>query len=183
MTGGIGRAALTDFYRQSFIFSNSDDTDLELLSRTIGIDRIIDEFIFKFTHDRVLDWLLPGVPPTYVHVEVPFTSVVNVRGDRLYHEHISWDNCTVLRQVGLLPEYLPFPHPVAKAVNGVNGTNGVNGNNGVNGVNETNGVNGTHKEKTWEYRVPTIGIEQAQKMRDRNCLPSNHMLEWKARQV
>lgn len=30
---------------------------MELLSRTIGIDRVIDEFLFKFTHDKELDWL------------------------------------------------------------------------------------------------------------------------------
>jgi len=57
MTGGVGRTALTSFYRQNFIFLNSVDTSMELLSRTIGIDRIIDEFLFKFTHDKELDWL------------------------------------------------------------------------------------------------------------------------------
>jgi carboxymethylenebutenolidase len=57
MTGGIGRDRLTNFYRHNFIFNNSADTELELISRTIGIDRVIDEFIFKFTHDRELDWL------------------------------------------------------------------------------------------------------------------------------
>jgi carboxymethylenebutenolidase len=57
MTGGVGRASLTQFYRDNFIFLNSADTELELVSRSIAIDRIIDEFIFKFTHDRVIDWL------------------------------------------------------------------------------------------------------------------------------
>ena len=57
MTGGVGRSRLTEFYRNNFIFNNSTDTDLELVSRTIGIDRVIDEFIFKFTHDREIDWL------------------------------------------------------------------------------------------------------------------------------
>lgn len=57
MTGGIGRRALTDFYRNHFIFSNPGDTKLELISRTVGSDRVIDEFIFSFTHDRVVDWL------------------------------------------------------------------------------------------------------------------------------
>ena len=60
MTGGIGRAALTDFYRNHFVFNNPDDTALELVSRTVGIDRVIDEFLFSFTHDRMIDWL-------YVH--------------------------------------------------------------------------------------------------------------------
>jgi carboxymethylenebutenolidase len=57
LTGGIGRAKLTDFYRDHFVFNNPEDTALELVSRTVGIDRVIDEFIFSFTHDRVIDWL------------------------------------------------------------------------------------------------------------------------------
>jgi carboxymethylenebutenolidase len=57
MTGGIGRKALTVFYRNHFIFNNPADTNLELVSRTVGVDRVIDEFIFSFTHDKVIDWL------------------------------------------------------------------------------------------------------------------------------
>lgn len=57
LTGGIGRGALSQFYRDNFIYSNSDDAELELLSRTIGIDRIIDEFIFKFTHKQEVPWM------------------------------------------------------------------------------------------------------------------------------
>lgn len=57
LTGGIGRAKLTSFYRDHFIFSNPDDAVLELVSRTVGIDRIVDEFLFNCTHDRVIDWL------------------------------------------------------------------------------------------------------------------------------
>lgn len=57
LTGGVGRAKLTDFYRHHFIFNNPTDTALELVSRTVGIDRVIDEFIFQFTHDRIIDWL------------------------------------------------------------------------------------------------------------------------------
>lgn len=167
MTGGIGRDSLTHFYAHNFIFNNSADTELELLSRTTGIDRIVDEFLFKFTHDRELDWLLPGVPATNLKAEVPFTAVVNIRGDRLYHEHISWDQGTVLAQLGLLPEYLPFPYAVP---NGSNGTNGVNGTSGA-------------EHKQWEYRVPVAGIQTAQKMRDRNAVLSNQMFEYKPRAV
>lgn len=57
MTGGIGRAKLSHFYQHNFIFNNSADTELELISRTMGIDRIVDEFIFKFTHDQEIDWM------------------------------------------------------------------------------------------------------------------------------
>lgn len=57
MTGGVGRASLTEFYREDFIFSNSADAELELISRTIGIDRVVDEFIFKCTHDQEIPWM------------------------------------------------------------------------------------------------------------------------------
>ena len=57
MTGGIGRERLTNFYRHHFIFNNPADTAMELVSRTVGIDRVIDEFIFSFTHDKVIDWM------------------------------------------------------------------------------------------------------------------------------
>lgn len=57
MTGGIGRAKLSHFYQHSFIHSNAADTALELTSRTLGIDRVVDEFIFTFTHDQRIDWM------------------------------------------------------------------------------------------------------------------------------
>lgn len=57
LTGGIGRSKLTNFYRHHFVFNNPEDTALELVSRTVGVDRVIDEFIFSFTHDKEIDWL------------------------------------------------------------------------------------------------------------------------------
>ncbi|RMJ11425.1 hypothetical protein BHE90_009674 [Fusarium euwallaceae] len=154
LTGGIGRQKLTNFYRHNFIFNNSADTELELISRTLGINTVVDEFIFKFTHDREIDWLLPGVPPTGLKAEVPFTAVVNIRGDRLYHEHISWDQGTVLKQLGLMPDYLPFPYDLPDA-----------------------------KAGSFEYRVPVAGSEGAVKMRDRNGVPSNEMFKFEGRKT
>ncbi|OJJ33529.1 hypothetical protein ASPWEDRAFT_744861 [Aspergillus wentii DTO 134E9] len=55
MTGGIGRDQLTHFYRDHFIFSNSRDIKNKLISRTIGIDRVVDEFIMTMTHDSKVD--------------------------------------------------------------------------------------------------------------------------------
>lgn len=57
MTGGIGRERLTAFYQRHFIHNNPDDTEMQLVSRTIGIDRVVDEFVFKFTHDKQMDWM------------------------------------------------------------------------------------------------------------------------------
>ncbi|KAJ5438130.1 uncharacterized protein N7458_009128 [Penicillium daleae] len=57
MTGGIGREKLTSFYANHFVFNNPDDIRLELVSRTIGIDRVVDEFVMCCTHDKPIDWL------------------------------------------------------------------------------------------------------------------------------
>ena len=72
------------------------------ISRTIGVDRLVDEMLFCFTHDIEIDWMLPGIPPTGRSVEIPLVAIVNFRGDKLYHEHIYWDQATVLAQIGLI---------------------------------------------------------------------------------
>jgi len=111
MAGGVGRESLTAFYRDHFIFMNPPDLDMKTVSRTLGPDRVVDELIISFTHDRPVDWLLPGVPPTGKKLIIPLLAVVNVRGDRLYNEHIWWDQATVLRQADILPTHLPYPTP------------------------------------------------------------------------
>jgi len=72
------------------------------ISRTIGTDRLVDEMVFKFTHTIDMDWMLPGIPPTGKHVEVPLIVVVHFRDGKLAHEHIYWDQASVLAQLGLL---------------------------------------------------------------------------------
>ncbi|KAJ6126555.1 hypothetical protein N7523_002167 [Penicillium sp. IBT 18751x] len=158
LTGGIGRTHLSHFYLNHFIHSNPDDTTLELISRTVGTDRIVDEFIFSLTHTRQIDWLLPGIPATGKPLRIPFTSVVNIRGDRLYHEHIAWDQATVLVQLGLMPEYLPFPYPLPDGKTPALG-------------------------KRFEYRVPAAGAESAEKLENEHSILSNQMFEYKIREV
>jgi carboxymethylenebutenolidase len=46
--------------------------------------------------------MLPGVPPTNRHVEVPLVAIVRFRNGKLAHEHIYWDQASVLKQLGLL---------------------------------------------------------------------------------
>ncbi|KAI0160149.1 hypothetical protein GGR57DRAFT_408333 [Xylariaceae sp. FL1272] len=158
ITGGIGREALTNFYRNHFIFNNPEDMALELVSRTVGVNRVIDEFIAVCTHDRVIDWLLPGVPPTGKKLRMPFVSVVNIRGDRLYHEHIHWDQGTVLRQLGLLPDYLSFPYALP-------------------------GGRMPAPGKRFEYRVPVAGHDTASKLEGEGEVQSNEMLGFEVREV
>jgi predicted ester cyclase len=108
MTGGIGYDQLRRFYNDFFIPQNPPDMRLRLLSRTVGADRVVDEMLISFTHTTDIPWMLPGIPPTGKRVDVILVSVVCIRGGKLYHEHIHWDQATVLVQVGLLdPKYIP----------------------------------------------------------------------------
>jgi len=102
LTGGVGQEELRHFYQHHFLFANPDDTAIVPISRTVGADRVVDEFIFRFTHTREMDWMLPGVAPTGKYVEVPMVAIVCFRGDKLFHEHIYWDQASVLVQLGLL---------------------------------------------------------------------------------
>jgi carboxymethylenebutenolidase len=78
------------------------------ISRTVGADHIVDEFVGCFTHTTEFDFILPGVPPTGRYVEIPTIVIVNFRGGKGHHEHIYWDQASVLAQVGLLDaEKLP----------------------------------------------------------------------------
>lgn len=108
MTGGVGYRDLHRFYKNHFIPKTPADTKLIPISRTIGADRIVDEMLFCFTHDIEIDWMLPGVEPTGKYVEIPLVGIIRFRGDKLYNEHIYWDQASVLVQIGLLdPKGLP----------------------------------------------------------------------------
>jgi len=108
LTGGVGREELHEFYSKRFIPQMPPDTEMTPVSRTIGEDQIVDEMIFKFTHTIPMDWMLPGIPPTGKRVEVPLVAIVRFREGKLAHEHIYWDQASVLVQIGLLdPAKLP----------------------------------------------------------------------------
>jgi carboxymethylenebutenolidase len=102
LTGGVGKEALREFYSKRFIPQMPPDTEVTPVSRTIGTHQLVDEMIFKFTHTVRMDWMLPGVAPTGRRVEVPLVAIVRFRGDKLVHEHIYWDQASVLVQLGLI---------------------------------------------------------------------------------
>ncbi|GBH18635.1 Dienelactone hydrolase [Pseudomonas syringae pv. actinidiae] len=112
MTGGVGYAQLSRFYQHHFVHGNPQDMALTPISRTVGATQIVDEFIMTFTHDSEIDWMLPGVAATGHKVQIPMLGVVKFRGPKLCHEHIYWDQASVLVQVGLLK---PAGLPVAGA--------------------------------------------------------------------
>jgi carboxymethylenebutenolidase len=104
MTGARGKAALRRFYSQDFIPSMPPDTTLTPVSRTIGKDQLVDEMIFSFTHTQEIPWMLPGIAPTRRRVEIPLVAIVRFREGKLAHEHIYWDQASVLKQIGLLAD-------------------------------------------------------------------------------
>jgi carboxymethylenebutenolidase len=108
LTGGVGKKELRDFYSKRFIPQMPPDTEMTPVSRTIGEDQLVDEMVFKFTHTIRMDWMLPGIPPTGKRVEVPLVAIVRFRDGKLAHEHIYWDQASVLVQIGLIdPAKLP----------------------------------------------------------------------------
>jgi carboxymethylenebutenolidase len=104
MTGGFGKSALREFYSQRFIPSMPPDTTLTPVSRTVGENQLVDEMIFSFTHTQEMPWMLPGIAPTNCRVEIPLVAIVRFRDGKLAHEHIYWDQASVLKQIGLLTD-------------------------------------------------------------------------------
>jgi carboxymethylenebutenolidase len=108
LTGGRGKDPLREFYSRHFIPKMPPDMTIVPISRTIGTDQLVDEMICQFTHTVEMDWMLPGIAPTGKRVQVPLVAIVRFQGEKLVHEHICWDQATVLVQLELLdPDGLP----------------------------------------------------------------------------
>lgn len=106
-TGATGKEALRKFYAEIFIPQAPPDISLQLLTRSVGQNRIIDEFILHFTHTLRMDWFAPGIEPTGRQLAVPHVGIVAFEDGKISSEHIYWDQATVLMQLGLLDEALP----------------------------------------------------------------------------
>ena len=108
MTGGVGKPELRQFYSTHFIPKMPPDLEMTTVSRTIGTDRLVEEMVLKFTHTVEIDWMLPRIAPTGRRVEVALVVVVHFRDGKVAHEHIYWDQASVLVQLGLInPNGLP----------------------------------------------------------------------------
>ena len=102
LTGGIGYEKVYTFYRDSFIGKMPSDTKFVQISRTIGKYQVVDELILSFTHDIEIPAMVPGIPPTGKHVELPLVVVMRFKGNKIAHEHIYWDQASLLSQIGLI---------------------------------------------------------------------------------
>jgi len=109
MVGGVGRKGVRAFYRDHLVGKFfPPDVKMTNVSSTVGSDQIVDELVISFTHTTPIDWMLPGVAPTGKHVEVAVVVIAGVKDGKISHEHIYWDQASVLVQIGLLdPTGLP----------------------------------------------------------------------------
>ena len=108
LAGGVGADEVRRFYGSHFIGNWPDDVGIIELSRTVGNDRVVAELVMNFTHDRVMDTFLPGLPPTGRPVRLPVVVVMGFERDKVAYEHIYWDQASLLVQVGALnPSELP----------------------------------------------------------------------------
>jgi hypothetical protein len=108
MTGGHGHAELRRFYRDYFFKEAPPSMHMRLISRTIGVDRIVDELYIQFKHTCPVPWILPGVAASNQKVEIVVVSIVGFRKGKVWSERVYWDQASVLFQVGLLdPDEVP----------------------------------------------------------------------------
>jgi carboxymethylenebutenolidase len=107
--GGFGYEGVRRFYTNHLVGKFfPPDMQMERVSRTIGSNQIVDELVISFTHTCEVDWMLPKIWPTYKKVEVAFAVIVGFKDGKITHEHIYWDQATVLVQLGILdPSTLP----------------------------------------------------------------------------
>ena len=101
-TACVGRAAVREYYASHFLTAFPPDLELESISQTIGSDRLVEEMIVRFTHTIGMDWLLPGVRPTWRRAEFIVTAVIGFEDGKVAHEHVHWDQATLLSQMGVL---------------------------------------------------------------------------------
>lgn len=109
MTGGAGKNKVRHFYKHHLVGKfMPPDTEMTTLARIVDEHYIVEEGIARFRHSMMLDWLLPGVPPTGQTIELAVVAIVKFENGKIAHEHIYWDQASVLVQIGLLdPVGLP----------------------------------------------------------------------------
>ena len=108
-TARVGRAAVHEFYSNHFLSNLPADLELTSLSQTFGDNRIAEEMAVRFTHSIDMDWLLPGLRPTHRRAEFVLAAIIEFEAGKVAHEHLYWDQATLLSQMGVLD------HPMAAA--------------------------------------------------------------------
>lgn len=108
LSGGLGPEGVRKFY--GVVLTHlPEDFDRDLLTITIGHDKVVVEEILSFTHSIEMNWILPGIAPTGRRVEVPLVVICTFKNGKLESERAYWDNASMLAQIGVLdPGDLPI---------------------------------------------------------------------------
>ena len=107
LAGGYDTESLHTFYFETFQ-PRLEQLNARLISRTVGTDRVVDEVLLSFKHDKGIPWLLPNVPPTQKQVKIMLVSILSVKAGKVHQESLYWDQASILVQMGLLdPSLLP----------------------------------------------------------------------------
>jgi carboxymethylenebutenolidase len=105
----IGRAAIRNYYANTFLPNVPPDFEVNSVSLTIDGDRLVEEMVGRFTHTIKADWILPGVRPTNRRIEISAVVVVGFEAGKIAYERLYWDHAAVLAQAGIVD------HPMAVA--------------------------------------------------------------------
>lgn len=104
LIGGMNKTEVESFYAN--LISNDKffppDTEMLPISRTIDEHQLVDEIVFMCTHTHEIGWMLPNILPTGKRIEIPLVVIVGFNDKKVTHEHIYWDQASVLVQIGLI---------------------------------------------------------------------------------
>jgi carboxymethylenebutenolidase len=108
--GGQGRDGVLEFYSTKFLAQLPTDFMPIPVSQTIAENTIVEEAVYAFTHDLLLEWMIPGVPPTGKRVELAVVGIIKFEGGKIASEHLYWDHDSVLAQLGVIDQSrVPVP--------------------------------------------------------------------------
>ena len=103
MMGGDDFEGVKTFYKDHLVGKFvPPDVEFNRISLTIGKDQIVEELVICFTHTKKIDWCLPNIEPTNKKVKMSVVVIAGIKDKKLTHEHIYWDQASVLVQAGLL---------------------------------------------------------------------------------
>jgi carboxymethylenebutenolidase len=101
-TGGTGKEGVRDFYANHFLPNIQPDIELVPVAEIVAHDRIVEEYVVRFTQTLYMDWMLPGVPTIGRKVEFGLVIIIQFEQSKVASEHFYWDQATVLSQLGVL---------------------------------------------------------------------------------
>ena len=113
MMGGDDYDGVKKFYQDHLVGKFfPPDVKFNRISLTIGKAQIVEELVITFTHTQMVEWLLPKIEPTNKKLKIALVVIAGIEDKKITHEHIYWDQASVLVQLGLLnPEGLPVVLP------------------------------------------------------------------------